>query len=313
VLALTVLGLGASTLAIGSGAVVPGTAGADPIQDADATVQSLRREADHAAQQHFEALTEAQTLDVRIADLEARLPDLERRQRALRRQAERRAVAAYIRSGVQLATLLDADNALMAARRRLWLDRLNAHDNDAFAALSKASTEVQAQRKELREARTAHEAVLAQLEATGRDIDAKLQAAISRKTELEADAAAAAASAAPPSDGSAGGDGGAGAEIPSAPPPGYVPTPGVHPYHDDPWMTCTRGHESGGSYAAVNPAGPYMGAYQFLQSTWNGGANHLGRPELIGVPPHTASQYDQDDVAWAIYQWQGKGPWSGRC
>jgi hypothetical protein len=56
-----------------------------------------------------------------------------------------------------------------------------------------------------------------------------------------------------------------------------------------------------------------MGAYQFLQSTWNSAANHAGRPGLIGVPPHHASQYDQDDMAWALYQWQGAGPWGNRC
>jgi hypothetical protein len=83
--------------------------------------------------------------------------------------------------------------------------------------------------------------------------------------------------------------------------------------HDDPFLACTRGIESGGNYSAVNPAGPYLGAYQFLQSTWNSGANHGGRTDLIGVPPNTASQYDQDDVAWIVYQWQGKGPWGGRC
>ena len=76
---------------------------------------------------------------------------------------------------------------------------------------------------------------------------------------------------------------------------------------------CTRPRESGGNYAAVNPAGPYLGAYQFLQATWNSAANHAGRADLIGVPPNTASEYDQDDVAWALYQWQGKGPWGGQC
>ena len=91
-----------------------------------------------------------------------------------------------------------------------------------------------------------------------------------------------------------------------------MPTPGVHPHHDDPFLACTRARESSGNYKAVNPAGPYMGAYQFLQATWNGGANHAGRTDLIGVPPHTASEYDQDDVAWAVYQWQGTGPW-GEC
>jgi hypothetical protein len=92
-----------------------------------------------------------------------------------------------------------------------------------------------------------------------------------------------------------------------------MPTPGVHPHHDDPFLACTRARESGGRYGAYNPAGPYYGAYQFLQATWNGAANHAGRTDLIGVPPSAASQYDQDDVAWALYQWQGKGPWGGAC
>lgn len=304
------------TLGLGASVLAAAPAAADPIEDADATVQSLRQEADRAAQQYFDALTQAEELDSRIGELEARLPELERRQRRLRSQADARAVAAYIRAGVQLSTVLDADGALNATRRRQWLDRLNAHDNDAFAELGRASSAVQAQRKELRAARTAHESVLAELDAVGRDIDAKLQAAVGRRAQLEAEAAEAAATPATPATPANGGGsagGGAGAEIPSAPPPGYVPTPGVHPYHDDPWMSCTRAHESGGNYAAVNPAGPYLGAYQFLQSTWNSGANHMGRPELIGVPPHTASEYDQDDVAWATYQWQGKGPWGGRC
>jgi hypothetical protein len=76
---------------------------------------------------------------------------------------------------------------------------------------------------------------------------------------------------------------------------------------------CTRDRESGGNYGAVNPSGPYLGAYQFLQSTWDSTANHAGRASLIGVPPNTASEYDQDDIAWDLYQWQGAGPWGGRC
>ena len=63
----------------------------------------------------------------------------------------------------------------------------------------------------------------------------------------------------------------------------------------------------------MNRAGPFLGAYQFLQSTWNGAANHARRTELVGVPANVASQYDQDDMAWALYQWQGAGPWGGGC
>src|SRR5262249_60076577 len=94
-------------------------------------------------------------------------------------------------------------------------------------------------------------------------------------------------------------------------PPTYNPTPGVHPHHDEPFLVCTRARESGGNYAAYNPAGPYMGAYQFLQATWNSAANHAGRSDLIGVPPNTASQYDQDEIAWALYQRRGTAPSAG--
>ncbi len=86
---------------------------------------------------------------------------------------------------------------------------------------------------------------------------------------------------------------------------------GTNPKHDDPFLSCVRARESGGNYSVVNPAGPYLGAYQFLQATWNGAANHAGRTDLVGVPANLATPYDQDEVAWALYQWQGAGPWGG--
>ena len=92
-----------------------------------------------------------------------------------------------------------------------------------------------------------------------------------------------------------------------------MPRTGTHPHHDDPFLACTRQRESGGNYQAYNPAGPYLGAYQFSQSTWNGAANHAGRGDLVGVDPRNASQYDQDDMAWSLYQWRGKGPWNDLC
>ena len=96
-------------------------------------------------------------------------------------------------------------------------------------------------------------------------------------------------------------------------PPNYTGTPGESPHHNDPFLTCVRQRESGGNYGVANPAGPYLGAYQFLSSTWNVTASHAGRPDLVGVPANIASAYDQDEMAWALYQWQGKGPWGGRC
>ena len=131
-----------------------------------------------------------------------------------------------------------------------------------------------------------------------------MQAAEARQRALDAAAAAIAQQAAPA---------GGGAPAGGSPGAGYSPTPGSHPHHNDPFLICTRDRESGGNYGAYNPSGPYMGAYQFLQSTWDSTANHAGRPALIGVQPNTASAYDQDDMAWDLYQWQGAGPWGGRC
>jgi hypothetical protein len=293
-------------LAMTLAATVP--AGADPRQDADATVNALRAEADRAAAEYLDALTASQGLDVQIATIEARLPDLAARRQVLLGHAEDRAVAAYKRSGAQLGLIIASGDALTAARRTRWLDRLNERDNNAFDELVRVTKELEAQRQQLHDARATQTQALAQLEAKGRDIDAKLQAAEDRSRELAAQAAqaaqAAAATARPvvPK--------GVGGAAPVAP-PDYQPTPGAHPHHDDPFLVCTRAHE--GSYTSYNPAGPYMGAYQFLQSTWNSAANHAGRSDLVGVPPNTASPYDQDDVAWALYQWRGAGPWGGRC
>lgn len=280
-------------------------AAADPAQDADATVNALRADADRAAAEYFDALARTQELDTRIADLERRLPELAARRRVLLGQAERRAVAAYKRSGTQIAAVLASGDALVVARRNRWLDRLNAHDNDAFDELLRISNRLDVERVALASARATQADALAQVEARGRDINAKLQAAEDRSREIAAAASAAAAKAARPVTPTAPGGAAPG------PPPDYQPTPGTHPRHDDPFLVCTRAHE--GTYTSYNPAGPYMGAYQFLQSTWNSAANHAGRSDLVGVPPHTASAYDQDDVAWALYQWRGAGPWGGRC
>jgi Transglycosylase-like domain len=82
-------------------------------------------------------------------------------------------------------------------------------------------------------------------------------------------------------------------------------------HHNDPFIACVRQHESGGNYQAHSPDGQYHGAYQFLQSTWDATANHIGARDLVGVDPHTRSSTQQDDMAWELYQWQGPGPWAG--
>ncbi len=177
----------------------------------------------------------------------------------------------------------------------------------------------------LRDTRAAQEDALAQLRDEGAAINAKLAQAVQH--EQQAQAAVAALAAAPVTDAPATSGGPAPAAAPRtstattappapaapAPPPSYAGTPGVSPHHDDPFLACVRRRESGGNYGAVNPAGPYLGAYQFLQATWNVSASHAGRSDLVGVPANAASAYDQDELAWTLYQWQGAGPWGGGC
>jgi hypothetical protein len=63
----------------------------------------------------------------------------------------------------------------------------------------------------------------------------------------------------------------------------------------------------------VSSNGYYYGAYQFLPTTWNSVASHAGRLDLVGVLPSQAAEYDQDEMAWDLYGWQGNSPWGGRC
>lgn len=292
--------LAAVVVVLAAIAAAAGPVAADPAQDADATVAALRAEADSASKAYLDALGQAQLLQAQVADLEAKLPGLAAQRRELQIAAERRAVAAYKRSGsTQLATIIASSDAMQAARRTTWLEQLNAHDADAFHELGKVTAQLEAQRAALHEAEQAQQQAIDSLQSQGRDIDAKLQAAEDRQRALAAQPPRP-VTPKPSANGT-----------PPGPPPDYVPTPGEHPQHNDPFLVCTRAHE--GSYTSYNPSGPYMGAYQFLQSTWNSTANGAGRPELIGVPPHTASEYDQDDMGWALYQRSGKAPWGNRC
>ena len=99
----------------------------------------------------------------------------------------------------------------------------------------------------------------------------------------------------------------------SPPPP--QPKPVEVDLSQDPFLKCTRAHESdtAGGYRAVSPDGMYRGAYQFLPSTWNNVARHIGRYDLVGVDPAAASPHDQDVIAMALFQWQGYAPWGNRC
>lgn len=94
--------------------------------------------------------------------------------------------------------------------------------------------------------------------------------------------------------------------------------------HAHPFLVCTRMYESDrsdvnrnglhdGGYEAYSPSGPYLGAYQFRQGTWDSTARHAGWDFLVGEDPRSRSVDEQDAMAWHLYQWQGSRPWGGRC
>jgi hypothetical protein len=285
---------------------------------------TLRAEAEAASNRYFAALDRVQALDADIARNQQAVDAMLARAKQARADARARALVAYTSSGTQLSTLVDGTNTLDTARRAHLIDRVNERDETVYAKLHAATAALHKQQRVLRDTRAAQTSALAQLRDEGAAIDAKLAQAVQREQEAQAAVAALAAATpttVPPTSGAPA----AAATSPTttttrapapsapAPPPSYSGTPGVSPHHDDPFLACVRQRESGGNYGAVNPAGPYLGAYQFLQSTWNVTASHAGRSDLVGVPANVASAYDQDEMAWALYQWQGPGPWGGSC
>jgi hypothetical protein len=286
----------------------------------------LRAQADALSSKYFAALDRVSSLDDDIARSEQLRDDLLARAKTARAAVRARAALAYTSSGTQLATLVDGSDTLETARRAHLIDRVNAHDEDVYQKLHEATRSLHKQQRELRATRQAQSDALGDLKAQGAAIDAKLAQAAAEEQALAAAAQAAATKAAETTTTTAPADAPAAAAptttttttavaAPSTPPPppDYSGTPGQSPHHDDPFLSCVRQRESGGNYGAVNPSGPYLGAYQFLQSTWNVTAAHAGRSDLVGVPANVASAYDQDEMAWALYQWQGKGPWGGGC
>lgn len=67
--------------------------------------------------------------------------------------------------------------------------------------------------------------------------------------------------------------------------------------------------ESTNNYGAFNRAGPFYGAYQFTQSTWNMvSSRHFGG-RYHGVAPNTVPPGWQDAFTRALWSEQGRRPW----
>ena len=120
------------------------------------------------------------------------------------------------------------------------------------------------------------------------------QSSVSSTSSSTTSAPSAAASSGPPSGASSGASSGGNPSLP-------------------PFLQCVLQAESGGNYAAVSPGGTYMGGFQFSQATWNQAAALAGMPQLINVPPNEATPAEQDDLAIALYNADGKQPWNDSC
>jgi len=283
----------------------------------------LRAQADALAGRYFAAMARAHALDAEIARTEAAIADLSTRAARLRDVARARAIVAYERGGTGLAAVLDAGDAAEMSRRIHLLAGVNAIDLSASRRLRALAAGLAEHRAALAAQRQAQTDALNTLRADGAAIDAKLAAAQAQDapggTSPPSSTTRPPSTSRPPNPTS----GSPATTRPTtttappspvpSPPPGYVGTPGTNPHHDDPFLTCVRLRESSGNYGAVNPDGPYLGAYQFFQTTWNLAASHADLTGLVGVPANLATPYDQDAVAWALYQWQGAAPWGGSC
>ncbi len=285
---------GLVVVAVAVFAAAPAGAQQGPSGGTDQGVADAQARADRAASAYIDALVKSQKVDAEIVEIQQSMAGLEQRVAELRGTAQVHAIEAYKRSGTPVVALLVNDAPAMdSARRTVLLDLLNTRDDDAAAQLRKARDGLQSRQQDLQDAQQQHGALLAQLKGEEDRLNAELSTAQNQRRRASATAAPAGGALAPLSD--------------------YVPRPGEHPRHNDPFLVCTRGIESHGNYQAYNASGPYYGAYQFNQGTWNATANNAGRGELVGVDPRNASEYDQDDMAWTLFESRGKAPWGGRC
>ena len=292
-------------------------------QTAQERLSETRRAIDTAAQHFFDAQNHAAMANERMHALEHEITGAEARVASAKTIATRRALLIYEGASVQYASVL-GDSPIDSARRVQLIDHANARNFEAIDELKASLDQLHAQRKTLAAERVEQDRAVRAAASQRAALDATLT---SLRAEVRSEAAADAArrrsssssstSTSPATRSSNGGSTttspGSSNNANNAPPPPPPPSGnGVSAHHNDPFLVCTRQRESGGDYAVVSADG-YYGAYQFLPSTWDAIASHAGRMDLVGVLPNRASEYDQDEMAWALLQWQGKAPWGGRC
>jgi hypothetical protein len=292
-------------------------------QASSSSVSSLRAAIDSTANQWFAAQARADALDRQIQLLDKTLADEEQRVAGIRALADKRAVQIYEDGTGGLGTMF-GDDPLELGRRAALISQANAESQNAIDALSASVADLTARHKKLDQSRDDLTKTLHDLDLRRQTLDAQLEtlqlrsATPAQRTVLASQAGRTRVALAT-----------VGATATNSDPAVATPAPAVEaaapvalaapsnagrvsPHHSDPFLVCTRAHESAGDYGVVSSSG-YYGAYQFAPTTWDVTASHAGRLELVGVLPSLASEFDQDEMAWALYRWQGNSPWGGRC
>jgi hypothetical protein len=283
---------------------------------ASGSTQTLRAQVDAIGARYLAAQEQARALDSQLQAIDQQLARDERRSAQLLPQAKAQAVALYQSGSQGFTVLFDTTSAMESARRAELLALAGDHTQALIEQYANAAANVQLRRVQIAATRAKQAALVASLAQQERTLEQALARA--QQIYQEQVAAAARAKAAATSTTT-----GAPAQAPTTtnPPapaqpvhvtPPAPPESGANPHHDDPFLVCTRTRESSGYYGAVNPGG-YYGAYQFSPPTWDLTAVHAGMPQLIGVRPDQASAWDQDQLAWVLYQWRGNAPWGGLC
>lgn len=288
--------------------------------DAQSRVDAARGAADASASRYLSALGAYEHLRSQAAAYEVAIADGEQHAATLRRIVQLRAARAYKLAGSSLPSLLTVGDLADLMRTDKLLTTANLRDSAVLSLLLAQQEDLRVKREDLRQLQDRQGSALQELERSSKRADAQLASALRNRQDVQIRLAAQAAIDAAAARASRDTRAVAPAKAPAAvsAPPSIAADPprrggGVHPNHDDPFLACLRHRESRGNYGVVNPRGPFYGAYQFLASTWNVTARHAGRIDLVGVLPSSASPYDQDEMAWSLYQWQGSGPWGGSC
>ena len=179
--ALVITGLAAASFSAVVSAVSAPGAGAATADDLEAARQKLadaRGAANETAAQFSAADHQLEQTRDDIAKLRDSIAANKTKVQELREYARQRAVFAYTHPGTSLETLLDADNAVDAARRQQLLEHANQTDNEVAKRLSTLTSQLKNQQADL--ARQEHEQ-----SQISDQLDAKLTALRANQQDVE--------------------------------------------------------------------------------------------------------------------------------